>query len=91
GSSSPEGAFAVCYSAQVQADYKKYMTMFGAEMSIREFYDVFYRRGLDAKIKIPKAVEASFANPQTDDERAIKALIDEYNNKQAAKLEEELF
>ena len=61
----------MCYSAQVQADYKKYVTMFGAEMSIREFYDVFYRRGLDAKIKIPKAVEASFANPQTDDERAI--------------------
>lgn len=81
----------MCYSAQVQADYKKYVTMFGAEMSIREFYDVFYRRGLDAKIKIPKAVEASFANPQTDDERAIKALIDEYNNKQAAKFEEELF
>lgn len=81
----------MCYSAQVQADYKKYVTMFGAEMSIREFYDVFYRRGLDAKIKIPKAVEASFANPQTDDERAIKALIDEHNDKQAAKFEEELF
>ena len=40
----------MCYSAQVQADYKKYVTMFGAEMSIREFYEVFYRRGLDAKI-----------------------------------------
>lgn len=81
----------MCYSAQVQADYKKYVTMFGASMGIREFYEVFYRRGLDAKIKIPKAVEASFANPQTDDERAIKALIDEYNAKQAAKFEEELF
>lgn len=81
----------MCYSAQVQADYKKYVTMFGAEMSIREFYEVFYRRGLDAKIKIPKAVEASFANPQTEDERAIKALIDEHNDKQAAKFEEELF
>lgn len=81
----------MCYSAQVQADYKKYVTMFGAEMSIREFYEVFYRRGLDAKIKIPKAVEASFANPQTADERAIKALIDEHNDKQAAKFEEELF
>lgn len=81
----------MCYSAQVQADYKKYVTMFGASMGIREFYEVFYRRGLDAKIKIPKAVEAAFANPETDDERAIKALIDEYNAKQAAKFEEELF
>lgn len=81
----------MCYSAQVQADYKKYVTLFGATMSIREFYEIFYRRGLDSKIKIPKAVEASFSNPESDDERAIKALIDEYNDKQAAKFEEELF
>lgn len=81
----------MCYSAQVQADYKKYVTMFGAAMSIREFHKLFERRGLDAKIKIPKAVEASFANPQTDDARAIKALIDEHHDRQAAKFEEELF
>ncbi|MDE2300384.1 MAG: hypothetical protein KGK18_19735, partial [Burkholderiales bacterium] len=81
----------MCYSAQVQADYKKYVTLFGATMSIREFYEIFYRRGLDSKIKIPKAVEASFANPENDEERAIKALIDEYNEQQAAKFEGDLF
>jgi len=81
----------LCYSAQVQADYKKYVTMFDASLSIREFYEIFYRRGLDPKIKIPKAVEASFAHPQTDDERAIQAVIDEYKDQQAAKFEEELF
>lgn len=81
----------MCYSAQVQADYKKYVTLFGATMSIRDFYEIFYRRGLDSKIKIPKAVEASFGSPESDDERAIKAQIDEYNDKQAAKFEEELF
>ena len=67
----------MCYSAQVQADYKKYVVMFGATMSIRDFYEIFYRRGLDPRIKIPKAVEASFRDPQSDDERAIEALIDE--------------
>jgi putative SOS response-associated peptidase YedK len=81
----------VCYSAQVQADYRKYVTLFGATMGIREFYDIFYRRESETKIKIPKAMEAAFSNPQTDDERAIKALIDKYNEKQAVKLEEELF
>ena len=81
----------MCYSAQVQADYKKYVVMFGATMSIRDFYEIFYRRGLDPKIKIPKAVEASFGDPQSDDERAIKALIDDLNDKQATKFEEELF
>lgn len=81
----------MCYSAQVQADYKKYVVMFGATMSIRDFYEIFYRRGLDPKIKIPKAVEASFGDPQSDDERAIKALIDDFNDKQVTKFEEELF
>ena len=81
----------MCYSAQVQADYRKYVTLFGATMSIREFYDVFYRRGFDAKIKIPKTVEESFAHPQTDGEREIKALIDEYRAQQAVKLEAEIF
>ena len=68
----------MCYSAQVQADYKKYVVMFGATMSIRDFYEIFYRRGLDPRIKIPKAVEASFRDPQSDDERAIEALIDAF-------------
>lgn len=81
----------MCYSAQVQADYKQYMVMFGATLSIREFYELFYRRGLDPKIRIPKAVEASFGQPQGDDERAIKALIDEFNDQQAARFEEALF
>lgn len=81
----------MCYSAQVQADYRKYVRMFGAEVSVGEFYDLFYRRGLEGKLKIPKAMEASFSHPGTEDERSIKALIDDYHAKQAAKFEEELF
>lgn len=53
----------MCYSAQVQADYKKYVVMFGATMSIRDFYEIFYRRGLDPKIKIPKARRGELRGP----------------------------
>jgi hypothetical protein len=60
-------------------------------MSIRDFYEFFYRRGPDPKIKTPKAVEASFGKPQSHDERAIKALIEVFNEKQAGKFEEDLF
>ena len=59
----PKETVSVCYSAQVQADYKKYVTMFGAEMSIREFYESSIAAGSTPKIKIPKAVEAAFAEP----------------------------
>lgn len=82
----------MCCSAQVKADYKRYVELFGAVMGIREFYDVFYRRAhVDAKLKIPKGVEAAFANPTTDDERSIKALIDQFHATQATAFEQDLF
>lgn len=82
----------MCYSAQAKADYQRYVQLFGATMSIRQFYDTFYRRAHeDAKLKIPKAVEAIFADPKTDDERATKALIDQFNEAQATAFEQDLF
>lgn len=81
----------MCYSAQVKAGYKKYVQMFGAAMSIREFYDLFYRRVRDGKLKIPKAMEAAFEDPQTEEEKAIKALIEEYKTLQTARFEQDLF
>lgn len=81
----------MCYSAMVKADYKKYVQMFGAAMSIRDFYDIFYRRAEEGKLKIPKAMEAAFDSPQSDEEHAIKALIDRFNAQQANKFEQDLF
>jgi putative SOS response-associated peptidase YedK len=81
----------MCYSAQVVQDYKKYVRAYGAVLSIKEFYDLFWRRSLGAKVKISKAMEAAFYEPQSDQERAIKQLIDEFNTKEAARLEQELF
>ena len=81
----------MCYSAQIVADYRSYVRQFGAELSIKEFVEVFWHRKGDSKVKIPKAMEAAFAVPRTDDERQIKALIDESNTVQATTLEQELF
>ena len=81
----------MCYSAQVKADYKKYVQMFGAVMSIRDFYDTFWRRKGEGKLKIPKAMEDAFSDPQTDAEREVKSLIDAFKAEQATKFEQELF
>ena len=81
----------MCYSAQVNADYKKYVQVFGAVMSIRDFYDTFWRRKEEGKLKIPKAMEDAFSDPQTDGEREIKGLIDAFKAEQATKFEQELF
>jgi putative SOS response-associated peptidase YedK len=81
----------MCYSAEVQEDYRWYIRTFGAKMSIADFVHLYTARLADPKIRIAKAMDAAFAHPKTADERAIKALIDEYETSQAAKLEQELF
>jgi putative SOS response-associated peptidase YedK len=66
--------------------------MFGAHMDIDEFTRLYFERAEGRlKAKIPKAVDDSFALPQSDEEREIKRLIDEYNDSQTKALEEELF
>jgi hypothetical protein len=81
----------MCYSAQLRAEYKKFLRLFGAVMSIKEFSKLYREREYDAKIKIPKSIDAEFLNPKNDEEREIKALIDAFNASQATKLEQELF
>ena len=81
----------MCYSAMVKADFKKYQQMFGANMGIAEFHDLFFRRAEGAKLKVPKAVEAAFDLPQTEDERGIKELIDRHNAQQATSFGQEMF
>jgi hypothetical protein len=81
----------MCYSAQIQADYRKYVRMFGAHMSIREFAQLYWERAEGSNVRIPKAMDAAFSVPQSDEERRIKEAIDRFNGEQATKLEQELF
>ena len=81
----------MCYSAQVWADYRLYVRQYGAELDIKEFYELFWRRGSDNKIKIPKAMEAAFAEPKNEAEQQIKSAIDAFAAEQTVKLEQDLF
>jgi len=73
----------VCYSAQIRASYKYYVREWGADISIKEFVRLYWMRNQGAKIKIPKAMEAAFAEPETDDERQIKATFDPFETRLA--------
>ena len=81
----------MCYSAQIEADYRKYLRLTGGGISLHDFYELFWRRQSDPGLKIPKAVEAWFAQPKNERERPIKARIDEFNEAQAGTLEQEMF
>src|SRR6516225_11006387 len=81
----------VCYSAQIEADYRKYVKMFGADIEIIAFTELFFERVQGSKAKVPKGVEDAFAHETTDGERKVKALIDEFNAQQVTLLEQDLF
>jgi putative SOS response-associated peptidase YedK len=81
----------MCYSAQIHADYRRYVRTFGAHMDIAEFARLYFERADGSKAKIPKALDDFFRDPQTDDEREIRKLITGFNAEQATKLEQELF
>lgn len=82
----------MCYSAQIRADHRAFVRMFGATMNIREFFELFYRRNeVGSEVKIPKAMELAFAEPQTPEEAKIKQLIDAFHESQETKLQQKLF
>ena len=81
----------MCYSAQVWADYRRYIRDFGAELDIKEFYELFWRRLGEPRIKIPKAMGAAFAEPRSDAERKIKEAIDSFGASETLKLEQTVF
>lgn len=81
----------MCYSPQIWADYRLYVRHYRAELSIKDFVELFWRRQSDGTVKVPKAMEAAFEQPQTELEREIKAMIDRYSVDQATLLEQELF
>src|SRR5471032_1029176 len=81
----------MCYSAQIVADYRKYVKMFGPDMDIREFARLYWERAEGSGAKVPKGMDVPFVNPETEEERGIKELIERYDAAQMTKLEQELF
>jgi len=81
----------MCYSAQVRNDYEKFVRVFGALLSLPEFYRVFWERREERKVRIPKSVESWFAHPKGEAEREIKALIEDFNTAESSRLEQEIF
>lgn len=81
----------MCYSAEIEADYMKYVREFGADICIREFVRLYWERRNSGKIKIPKAMDAAFANPTSPETEEILQMVQTFNAEQGSKLEQELF
>ena len=80
----------MCYSAQIVADYKKFVRVFGATVDLWAFAQLWINLD-NVSMKLPKAMGAAFAHPDSDVEAEIKALIDASTAAQKARFEQELF
>lgn len=82
----------MCFSAEVRADHGAFQRLFpGSKMSLEEFHKLYWKRKLQPMLLIPKAMDAQFAHPKSEQEQEIKALIDEFNAEQVMKYEQTLF
>src|SRR5215469_10505907 len=81
----------MCYSAQIEAAYLKYIRVFGAVIDIHAFVKLYgYRAEHGGWSKIPKAMRDAFKTPQNEAGFELAKLVAEGDRKQAAAYEEEL-
>lgn len=81
----------MCYSAQVWQAYQDYVRRFGAEISIREFVELYASREKGAKIKTAKAMDDAFLRAGAPEANEIARSIEAWNMQQATELEQLLF
>ncbi|WP_313250731.1 SOS response-associated peptidase family protein [Stenotrophomonas sp.] len=81
----------MCYSAQIEADYKQFVRNFGAIIDLTAFAELWLRdRGKEKRPKTPRALDLSFLRPGDSSVAAIAAEIREWDNEEVAQLETEL-
>jgi putative SOS response-associated peptidase YedK len=81
----------MCYSAEIVAEYRLYVRMFGADISLEEFHALYWARLNDRSIKIPKAIDAWFAEAEGGRHAEIRGLIGQFAQQESTRLEQELF
>jgi putative SOS response-associated peptidase YedK len=82
----------MCYSAQVEAKWRRYVHEMEAQMHLPAFQELLEQRLADpSQYRVPRGFDLEFADPKTTEERAIKALVDQFRSTQRTKLETDIF
>lgn len=88
----------MCYSAEAWTLLDAFKQETGAEIDMKAFWEIYLKRDEQYRIrkkasdglKIPKGLDRNFMRPQTEEERAIRDLIGEWNGRKLAESEAEL-
>lgn len=79
----------MCYSAQIRADYGRFVRHHGATVSLKDFYRLYWLRQNDPRVKVPRALDVAFLRDPAAAE--LHPLIHAFDTAQATRLEQELF
>lgn len=80
----------MCYSALLKQQVKKLGIQFEARIDYELMQNMFYRRLSDGKIKISKALEMEFNDPENSEEKEIRELIRAYHKVKLKEIELDL-
>lgn len=88
----------MCYSAEAWANYHGYVRLFGADIDIKAFWELYLgreekyriRHKLSDGTKIPKGMDLNFLRPNTELERKIQELVAEWNGRKLGESQAEL-
>ncbi len=81
----------MCYSAQIEADYDKFVREWGAVISLKRFVELFWEKRKDGQwVKIPKSMREAFRKPRNEDEFELAKWIAEGDREQIERYEAEL-
>tara|TARA_B110001454_G_scaffold219058_1_gene249666 strand:+ start:17668 stop:18618 length:951 start_codon:yes stop_codon:yes gene_type:complete len=81
----------MCYSALVKQEAKNLGLSFHVKMDEQLTFDLFVKRSEGENIRIPKAFEQNFKNPNTPFEKKVSKLIETYRTEKISELEADLF
>ena len=81
----------MCYSAEVEEDWRKFMRVTGADMSLKDFFETYWKRRQGLPFRMPQMLDRWFTNVAGDEAEKIRALIAEWNAAQVQRWEKELF
>lgn len=81
----------MCYSAQIEADYDKFIRDWGAIISIKRFVELFWEKRKDGQwVKIPKAMREAFRKPASEDTFELAKLVADADREQAERFRAEV-
>jgi len=81
----------MCYSAEVEEDWKRFLRVTGAYMGIKEFYNTYWKRQKGLPFRMPRMLDRWFDGVPGDEAAEIRKLIAEWNAEQIAKFEQQAF